>query len=114
MRVPNATAPLPVLHQSDALVAVWLTDEVGWKPIVVQLDKNQISAARMVDPLATKMRILPGTSGALQNQFELWCLEQSLNSSHQRFRGAVECPTTGVSHFGSSGIIHLGTYRESF
>ncbi len=50
----NATAPLPVLHESDTLVAVWLTEE-GWKPIVVELDKNQISATRMVDPRAKKM-----------------------------------------------------------
>lgn len=41
---------------ADALIAVWLTDEPeSWRPIVVELDKNQISAARMVDPLAEKM-----------------------------------------------------------
>jgi hypothetical protein len=56
----NATAPLPVLHESDALVAIWLTDDAeSWQPIVVELDKNQISATRMVDPLAKKMPILP-------------------------------------------------------
>lgn len=56
----NATAPLPVLHESDALVAVWLTDDPeSWQPIVVELDKNQISATRMVDPLTKKMPILP-------------------------------------------------------
>jgi len=72
----NATAPLHVLHESDALVAVWLTEETeSWKPIVVELDKHQISAAR-VDPLAKKlprMRSLPtrcktsSSSGAVKN-----------------------------------------------
>ena len=73
----NATAPLDVLHESDALVAVWLTDERPgrWRPIVVELDKNQISAAK-VDPLAQKpprIRSLPAlcktssSSGAVKN-----------------------------------------------
>jgi hypothetical protein len=54
----SATAPLAVLHESDALLAVWLIvidDGQHWEPIVVELDKNQISATKMVDPLAKKM-----------------------------------------------------------
>jgi len=56
----NATAPLPVLHESDALVAVWLPadDPEKWRPILVQLDKNQITAARIVDLSAKQLPIL--------------------------------------------------------
>jgi hypothetical protein len=44
----NATAPLQVLHESNAVIAIWLVlDRESQKPIVVQLDKSQISAARM-------------------------------------------------------------------
>jgi hypothetical protein len=69
----NATAPLPVLHESDVMVAVWLTDKPeSWKPMVVELDKNQISAALMVDPLAEKMPILPSLPA--------WC---TTSSSHR-------------------------------
>jgi hypothetical protein len=68
---PNVTKALPVLHESDTMVAVWLdkkaisskngnqqTDDLGsWNSIVVQLDKKQISAA-MADPLAKAVPIL--------------------------------------------------------
>jgi hypothetical protein len=68
---PNVTKPLPVLHESDTMVAVWLnkkaisskngnqqTDDLGsWNSIVVQLDKKQISAT-MADPLAKAVPIL--------------------------------------------------------
>lgn len=52
---PNVTKFLPVLHESDALLAIWLeknngTDDLGcWHSVVVQLDKPQISAT-VVDP----------------------------------------------------------------
>jgi hypothetical protein len=49
---PNVTVPLPVLHESDTLVAVWLhtSKDVGastvdlesWRPVVLQLDKSQM------------------------------------------------------------------------
>jgi hypothetical protein len=68
---PNVTKPLPVLHESDTLVAVWLdkkvipskdkhqgTEDLGsWNSIVVQLDKKQITAT-MADPLAKTVPIL--------------------------------------------------------
>jgi hypothetical protein len=55
---PNVTQPLPVLHESDTLIAVWLDEklvipasssrtgkeQVRWNPIVVQLDKTLVSA----------------------------------------------------------------------
>ena len=64
---PNVTEPLPVLHESDNMVAVWLerktiatqrrsgtTKREGiWQTIVVQLDKREISAS-MAYPQATK------------------------------------------------------------
>lgn len=50
---PNVTEPLPVLHESDILVAVWLgkqDDCTGrWNAVVVQLDKTLIVAS-MVAP----------------------------------------------------------------
>lgn len=64
---PNVTEPLPVLHESDNTVAVWLERkttatqrrsgttkrEGSWQTIVVQLDKREISAS-MAYPQATK------------------------------------------------------------
>jgi hypothetical protein len=58
---PNLTMFLPVLHESDTLVAVWLETETKnqtddpehWHSVVVQLDKTQISAA-VADPRETK------------------------------------------------------------
>jgi|HubBroStandDraft_6_1064221.scaffolds.fasta_scaffold217798_2 hypothetical protein len=51
---PNLTQSFPVLHESDALVAVWLDkqkedDHQNWHSVVVQLPKTQISAT-MADP----------------------------------------------------------------
>jgi hypothetical protein len=52
---PNVTKFLPVLHESDALVAVWLernngTDGIeNWSSVVVQLGKEQIGAT-VADP----------------------------------------------------------------
>jgi len=55
----NITAPVPVLHESDTQVAVWLTDQAeSWRPILVEIDKTQISAIRMVDPRAKKIQPL--------------------------------------------------------
>ncbi len=54
---PNITEPLPVLHESDTLVAVWLNKPPargqvgGWASVVVQLDKKLISAS-IADPRA--------------------------------------------------------------
>lgn len=48
---PNVTKFLPVVHESDVLVAVWLkpddetADSESWRSVVVQLDKTQITAA---------------------------------------------------------------------
>jgi hypothetical protein len=56
---PNVTKFLPVIHESDVLVAVWLEtkkqtdDPMNWHSVVVQLDKTQISAA-VADPRERK------------------------------------------------------------
>jgi hypothetical protein len=47
----DATGPLAVLHESDSMVAVWLEhNPERSKPVLVQLDKSQISAVQMADP----------------------------------------------------------------
>lgn len=58
---PNITMSLPVLHETDTLIAVWLRDKSAenakrktsdsrsWKFVVAELDKNEISALK-VDP----------------------------------------------------------------
>jgi hypothetical protein len=64
---PNVTEPLPILHESDTLVAVWLqkqakaseqahspTEHEGdWSTIVVQIDKIMVSAT-MAYPRASQ------------------------------------------------------------
>jgi hypothetical protein len=54
---PNMTQPLPVLHETDTLVAVWLNDtsKGTWNFVVAELDRKLISAtkidAKPEDPL---------------------------------------------------------------
>jgi len=57
-QMPGVTQPLPVLHETDAMIAVWLRDQPAegtrpaakdprnWKFKVVQIDKAQITAMR--------------------------------------------------------------------
>jgi hypothetical protein len=47
---PNVTQPLPVLHEADTLVAVWLNDapKGGWGFVVAELDKKVITATKVV------------------------------------------------------------------
>jgi hypothetical protein len=52
---PNITMPLPVVHETDTLVAVWLTDPtetVKWRFAIGELDKTQISSmmAHLAEP----------------------------------------------------------------
>jgi hypothetical protein len=46
----NVTLPLPVLHETDTLVAVWLNDmsKGNWNFVVAVLDKNVITATKIV------------------------------------------------------------------
>jgi hypothetical protein len=55
----DVTQPLPVLHESDVLVAVWLHDTTtdppenkshkNWNPVVIQIDKSLIGASMATD-----------------------------------------------------------------
>jgi hypothetical protein len=46
----NITQPLPVLHETDTMVAVWLRDtsKEGWSFVVTELDRNLITATKVV------------------------------------------------------------------
>jgi hypothetical protein len=46
----NITQPLPVLHETDTMVAVWLRDtsKEGWSFVVAELDRNLITATKVV------------------------------------------------------------------
>jgi hypothetical protein len=46
---PNMTQSLPVLHETDTLVAVWLNDKSqgNWTPVVAELDRTLISATKI-------------------------------------------------------------------
>jgi hypothetical protein len=46
----NVTQPLPVLHETDTMVAVWLRDtsKAGWSFVVTELDRNLITATKVV------------------------------------------------------------------
>jgi hypothetical protein len=46
----NITQPLPVLHETDTMVAVWLRDtsKGGWSFVVTELDRNLITATKVV------------------------------------------------------------------
>jgi len=46
----NVTQPLPVLHETDTMVAVWLRDtsKEGWSFVVTELDRNLIAATKVV------------------------------------------------------------------
>jgi hypothetical protein len=46
----NITQPLPVLHETDTMVAVWLRDtsKEGWNFVVAELDRNLITATKVV------------------------------------------------------------------
>ena len=79
---PNVTVPLPVLHESDNMVAVWLqrkaaqsrnktgTEEgrADWQTIVVQVDKKEINASMAYPRATTAPKLisppLPCQSGA--------------------------------------------------
>ena len=51
---PNITIALPVLHESNILVAVWMKRASGSSPdVIVQIDKNLISGS-MVDSQASE------------------------------------------------------------
>lgn len=51
----NITLPLPVLHETDALVAVWLNQSATeWEFVVAELDKGQIKAARVENPTSVE------------------------------------------------------------
>jgi hypothetical protein len=48
----NITKSLPVLHETDSLVAVWLNPPTGsrsWPFVVAELDKKQINAMTVDD-----------------------------------------------------------------
>lgn len=46
---PDMTQPLPVLHETDTLVAVWLNDtsKGSWNFVVAELDRKLISATKI-------------------------------------------------------------------
>jgi hypothetical protein len=46
---PNMTRPLPILHETDTLVAVWLNDtsQGSWTFVVAELDRKLISATKI-------------------------------------------------------------------
>jgi hypothetical protein len=46
---PNMTQPLPVLHETDTMVAVWLNDtsKGSWNFVVAELDRKLISATKI-------------------------------------------------------------------
>jgi hypothetical protein len=63
--VSNITCSLPVLHDSDTVVAVWLKGGAGrWKPFVAELAKSQISAVRMAASSGETLRPNVGCADA--------------------------------------------------
>jgi hypothetical protein len=49
---PSVTQPLPILHETDTLVAVWLNDapeasKSSWNFVVVELDRKLINATKI-------------------------------------------------------------------